>query len=358
MNAPARQIRYPLEKAPNPGQTAEIAEGVLWIRLPLPMALDHVNAYALDEGDSWTLVDTGISTRRSKKIWQDILAGSLAGKPVSRVIVTHHHPDHIGLAGWFQGEFGAELWTSRTAWLFARMLQLDDQERPVPETLEFWRSAGMGPEVLGKRAAERPFNYADCVAPMPLGFHRLAEGQTMQAGGRDWIVRLGNGHAPDHVTLWSTDGKLVIGGDQLLPSISPNLGVYATEPEADPVTVWMESCHRFRDFATDQQLVLPGHKRPFTGLPFRLEQLIDNHEGALNRLREHLRTPATAAECFMPLFKRSIDAGEYGLALVESVAHLNHLYQAGELTRQRRADGAWLWQWRGPLDGQRDTDNG
>ncbi len=318
-----------------------MASGVLWLRLPLPMALDHVNLYALDEGDGWALIDTGFDTKKTRAIWQALFEGPLAGKPVTRVLVTHHHPDHVGLAGWFQTAFGAELLTSRTSWLMARMLQLDTQPVPPAETLLFWQRAGMAPDILKARAEGRPFNFADCVAPMPLGYTRICEGDTITLGGRDWDVRMGNGHAPEHVTLWSRDDNLVIGGDQLLPSISPNLGVYATEPDADPVGDWMEACTRLATHARPDHLVLPGHKLPFTGLPARMRQLIDNHHGALRRLEAWLDTPRTAAECFQPLFKRKIGEGEYGLALVEAVAHLNHLHRLGRVSRSLDDAGAY-----------------
>ncbi len=314
------------------------------MRLPLPMKLDHVNCYALDDGDSWTIVDTGFDTKRSRAIWRTLLDGPLRGKPVGRVLVTHHHPDHIGLAGWFQTDHGAELVTTRTAWLMARMLVLDVQGRPTSETLAYWRSAGMDPSIYDRRERERPFNFADIVAPLPLGFTRIKEGDVVRAAGRDWDVRIGNGHAPEHATLWSRDQDVVIGGDQLLASISPNLGVYATEPAADPVDDWLEACERLQVFARDSQLVLPGHKLPFTGLPARMRQLIDNHHSALERLLDTLRDPHVAVDCFPVLFKRPIGEGEYGLALVEAVAHLNHLWHLGKVTRTRREDGAWLWQ--------------
>lgn len=336
-------IRFPHETPPDEGSVTEIAQGVFWARLPLPMALDHVNVYILDEGDHWTIFDAGLDTTRNRGIWVKLLAGPLRGKPVGRVIVSHHHPDHIGLAGWFQAG-GASLWTSRTAWLFARMLVLDAQETPLPETVAFWRKSGMDAEMLSSRSASRPFNFCDVVAPLPLGFHRLDEGQTLRAGGRDWDVRLGQGHAPDQVTLWSRDCPLVLGADQLLPGISPNLGVYATEPEADPVAEWLASCARFQDIARADHLVLPGHKLPFTGLPLRLRQKVDNHHGALRRLLAHLTEPRRASECFAPLFKREIDEGTYGLALVEAVAHLNHLVAQGQALRSDGADGAWRWQ--------------
>lgn len=344
MDGGAGIIRYPWAEPPAAGEAITVAPGVLWLRLPLPMVLDHVNVYALDEGDSWTIVDTGIHSKRSVALWETLLAGPLAGKPVSRVILTHHHPDHIGMAGWFMERFGAELWATRTSWLLSRMLILDVEGEPTPQALEFWRSGGMDADVFEARRTERPYNFADICYPLPVGYTRVQEGEVIRAGGRDWDVRLGGGHAPDHLTLWSRDDALVIAGDQILPSISPNIGVYPTEPEADPLADWLAACARLASFARDDHLVLGGHKLPFTGLPMRMRQLSENHHGALSRLREHLKTPRTAAECFPQLFKRKIDRGTYGLALVESVAHLNHMHQAGEVRRWRRDDGAWLWQ--------------
>ena len=337
-------LRYPWEDVPEHGTATQVADGVLWFRLPLPMRLDHVNVYALDDGDSWTVIDTGFNSRKTRGIWAEMMQGPLGGKPIGRVVVTHHHPDHVGLAGWLQSDFGAELVTTRTAWLFARMLTLDVQEKPAAETLTFWREAGMEADLFAKRAEERPFNFADIVAPMPLGFTRIQQGQTIQMGGRTWDVHMGNGHAPEHATFWSRDDHLVISGDQILSSISPNIGVYATEPMADPVGEWLEACERLQPLAREDHLVLGGHKLPFTGLPMRMKQLIDNHHGALRRLTDYLDTPRTAPDCFVPLFKRSIGEGEYGLALVEAVAHLNHLLHLGQVTRVARNDGAWLWQ--------------
>jgi len=333
-------IRMPYAAPPAEGDAIEVAPGILWMRLPLPMALDHVNIYALDDGDGWTLIDTGFDSRRSKAIFERLLTGPLAGKPVTRVIVTHHHPDHVGLAGWFVAQ-GAELVMTRTAWLMARMLTLDEQDRPSPEQIRFYERAGMAAEVLEQRKTERPFNFADCVAPLPLGFTRLTEGQTIRIGQRDWTVRIGHGHAPAHATFWRDD--IVIGGDQLLPSISANLGVYPTEPEADPVGDWLDSCAAFKPFGTTTQLVLPGHKLPFTGLPARLDQMIQNHRGALQRLLAFLDQPKSAGACFLPLFKREITGSAYGLALVEAVAHMNHLHRTKQVTRHLSPEDAWLY---------------
>lgn len=335
-------IHHPFATAPAEGAAVQVADGILWLRLPLPMALDHVNCYALDDGDAWTIFDTGMATRRSRAIWESLLSGPLAGKPVTRVIVSHYHPDHIGLAGWFQGQ-GAELVTTRTSWLYARMLVLDEHPVPTPQALEFQRRAGVPPAMLAKIATERPFNFCDVVDPLPPGFTRIQQGDTITAAGRRWLVRCGDGHAPEHATLWSMDDPLILGGDQLLPGISANIGVYPTEPDADPLAEWLDSCARFAPFAQEDQLVLPGHKLPFTGLPFRLRQMADNHHGALARLMDHLAQPRTAAQCFIPLFKRDITGPEFGMALVESVAHLNCLLRRGQVSRSLGENGEWLW---------------
>jgi glyoxylase-like metal-dependent hydrolase (beta-lactamase superfamily II) len=337
-------LDFPWEKPPAEGEVVEVAEGVLWARLPLPMALDHVNVYFLREPGGWTMVDTGFDTRRTRAILERLRAGPLGGDPIVRVLVTHHHPDHVGLAGMLQSE-GAELLTTRTAWLMARMLTLDEQPVPLPETLEFCRRWGMDPRVLDRRAQERPFNFADIVAPMPLGFTRIAEGDRLDLGGRHWTVARGDGHAAEHAVLFEERGDaLVLGGDQLLPGISPNLGLYPTERNADPVGDWLAACNRLAPLAREDQLVLPGHKTPYRGLPMRLGSLARNHVAALNRLEAHLAEPRTGGECFAPLFRRTVGDDLYGLAFFEAIAHLRHLHLTGRAVREERADGVWLFR--------------
>lgn len=338
------EIQTPWETHPARGEATQVAEGVLWAQLPLPMALNHVNIFFLREGVGWAMVDTGFNTRLTRDILEALRRGPLKGDPITRLLCTHHHPDHIGLAGDLQRE-GAELLMTRTALLISRMLTLDVEEQVTPETLAFWRLNGMANDVLEKRKTERPFNFADCVAPMPMGYTRLIEGEEISFGERRWHVAFGDGHAPAHAVLYEIGGDhLVLGGDQLLPSISPNLGVYASEPEGDPVGDWLDACAHLTPLARDDHLVLPGHKLPYRGLPFRMRQLAENHHGALQRLLDHLETPKTGGDCFPPLFKREVTPAIYGLAFVEAIAHLNYLAQRGYAERWIAEDGRYRWQ--------------
>jgi len=332
-------LRFPWEEPPTPTEVIEVADGIFWVRSPLPLRLDHVNCYVIDEGDSWTVVDTGLNRDSAREGWHAILTGPLKGKPVSRLVLTHHHPDHIGLLGWFV-ERGAEVWMTRLGYALARMMQLDDYKVQYPESVAFRRVSGQPAEEVAEYAKEPPWRLR--VMPIPLGYRVIEEGATMRMGGRDWTVHFGHGHARDHATFWTDD--LVLAGDQIIPGISSNIGVWAMEPEGNPLAEWLESCRRMRQIAQGSDpLILPGHKAPFRGVDFRLAQLIENHESALERIMASLREgPKTAAQVFLPIFKRDIRGSQYGLALAESVSHMNYLHQSGRVTRTLD-DGAWVY---------------
>lgn len=338
------ELAFPFPEPPAPGEAVEIDKGVLWLRLPLPMALDHVNIYALDDGEKgWTILDTGADNPGTRQLWEQILAGPLGGRPVWRVIVSHFHPDHAGLATFFVKR-GAQLWTTRATYLMVRMLCFDVNSTHPDTTLRFWRESGMDQATWERCTTERPFNMSALIEQFPPGFYRMKEGDRITAGGRDWIVRLGEGHAPEQASLWQEDGPLVLSADLILPSISPNVSAFPAEPLADPIRELIDSCARLAEFARPDHLVLPGHKLPFTGLPLRLWQMAENHHDALDRLHGYLATPKVAVECFSVLFRREVTAQVFGLALGETIAHLNSLLLAGRVRREKREDGAWLWQ--------------
>ncbi len=344
-DAKATGLVFPFPDPPVRGDALEVAPGILWLRLPLPMALDHVNVYAMEDGEGdaegdaqgdaqgWMLVDTGMDTPPAREAWEVALSGPLAGRPITRILVTHYHPDHIGLAGWLAEKTGAPLVTTRTSFFAAKALQLDQWDEPPAEAVAFYRAAGYGEAEIEALRARAKFGFARVCSPLPVGFRRIAAGDTLRIGRRDWEILTGHGHAAEHAVLWCKADGLVLAGDQVLPRITSNIGVYPTEPEGDPLGEFLHSCATLRDALPDNVLALPGHNEPFTGLGIRCGQLIAHHAQSLDALQASLSKPRTALECFDVLFDREITDGLRGFAIVEAVAHLNHLRNSGRAKR-------------------------
>ncbi len=339
-DAIAAGLTFPHPDPPARGETIQVAPGILWARLPLPMALDHVNVYLLDGEDGWTIIDTGMKTRDAREGWEALLAGPLAGKPVKQLIVTHNHPDHIGLAGWLCEKLGVPLITTRTSFLYAKMLQLDGWDELPTDAVRYYKRAGFGPAEMERAQNRAAFGFSKVCAPLPLGFQRIVEQDRLHIGGREWRIIVGHGHAPEHAMLWCEAEGLLISGDQVLPRITSNIGVYPTEPDGDPLGEWLESCARLRDLLPDDLFVLPGHNEPFTGVRIRLTQLLDHHAETLTALEDFLSEPRTTIECFDVLFDRKITEQLQGFATVEAVAHLNHLVRTSRATRTE-TDGVY-----------------
>lgn len=328
-----RGLLYPFGTArPADGALGEVADGVFWLRMPLPFSLDHINLWLLDGGDHWAIVDTGVNSPQLADHWRALLLGPLAGKPVGRLIVTHYHPDHIGLAGWLSRKCQVPLEISRGEFLLARTLTLDVAAEPPEDALDFYRAHGWGDDALQRMRAAGWGNFGRGVSRLPTGFRRLSDGDELAIGGRLWRVVVGSGHSPEHVCLWDEAGGLLIAGDQVLPRITSNVSVYPTEPEANPLAEWLASIAKLRSIR-DDALVLPAHNEPFTRLHARLDQLDRDHRAKLARLAERLAEPAGAADCFGTLFGRPIGEGEMQMATGEAVAHLNWLVADGAARR-------------------------
>ncbi|NJC39994.1 glyoxylase-like metal-dependent hydrolase (beta-lactamase superfamily II) [Brevundimonas alba] len=337
-----RRLTYPFGEPPASGQAVTVAPGVLWMRLAMPIALNHINVYAVREGEGWVLIDTGLDLAATRDEWDTLLSGPLGGMPVTRVICTHMHPDHIGLAGWLCGRFAAPLLMTRLEYVTARML-LADTGQPAPEDgAVFYRAAGWdGAQVEGYRTGYGQFGRV--VSPMPSGFVRMREGDRLSIGGDDWRVVVGEGHSPEHACLWRESDGVVLGGDQILPKISSNVSVWPTEPDADPLGDWLESLERMKSVFPNDVLVLPSHGEPFRGVQARLDALIRGHLTALRRLERTLRKPCRAVDVFSALFARPVGDGVRGMATGESLAHLNYLFRRGRAARSRDADGVDWW---------------
>jgi glyoxylase-like metal-dependent hydrolase (beta-lactamase superfamily II) len=335
------ELRYPFAARPEPGQSLEVAPGVHWLRMPLPMSLNHINLWVLEDGDGWTLVDTGMQTSPIAAAWEEVIGRLMAGKPVKRVVCTHMHPDHVGMAGWLTRRFDCPLWMTRLEYITCRMLVADTGREAPADALRFYKASGWKTADLEYYKA-RFGGFGKMVYALPDSYHRVSHGDRVLIGGRLWHAVSGRGHSPEHLSLYCPDLQMLISGDQVLPKISSNVSVFPTEPEADPLTDWLESLAEIRQAIPDDVLVLPAHNEPFYGLHARLEQLIQGHERSLERLRAALAVPQTAADVFGLLFRRPVSGGLLQMATGESVAHLNCLMGRGQATRRLDEQGvAW-----------------
>jgi glyoxylase-like metal-dependent hydrolase (beta-lactamase superfamily II) len=332
-----------LEPKTGDGSAVEIAPGVLWLRMPLFAGLPWINVWALADDGGFSIVDTGLRSAQTLESWQAAFAGALGGAPVKRVIATHMHPDHCGMAGWLTERFGIELWMTQLEYLSCRLLAADTGIKVPPEAIGFYRAAGWSTGAL-ESYKEKFGGFGEMIYPMPAAYRRIEDGEVLRIGAHDWHVVVGTGHSPEHACLYCPALDLLISGDQVLPGISSNVSVYPTEPEANPLKGWLSSLADIRSRVADSVRVLPAHNAPFHGLHARLNQLIRGHERGLERLQEQLATPARAIDVFGSLFSRPITTDLLFMASGEAIAHLNYLRAAGKIRRETDADGVWWWR--------------
>ncbi|AYH43552.1 MBL fold metallo-hydrolase [Azoarcus sp. DN11] len=343
-------LDYPWTDAPAPGAAIALAPGVLWLRMPMPMAPRHINLWAIRDRDpqtglrGWTIVDAGLHTQETIDHWEALLSpsGALEGEPILRVVVTHLHPDHAGMAGWLTRRFDAPLsMTEREHRACCAMFDEDGREAP-DDVLAFNRRAGWSDEQI-TRFRSRFGSFGRLIHPPPREYRVLRDGETLQIGDYAWRVVVGRGHSPEHACLHCPGLKLFISGDQVLPRTSSNVSVVPSEPDGDPIADWFDSIDRIRETVPDDVLVLPAHNLPFRGLHARLDQLATTTTSSLDALRSSLDCPRRVVDMFAPLFGRPIL--EYELLILatgEGQAHINHLLQRREAVACRIENGvAW-----------------
>ena len=331
-------IRYEFDARPETGETLDILPGLKWLRLPLPFQLNHINVWLLEDGDGWALVDTGLFTETTREVWRRVLEDRLRGLPLTRVLVTHLHPDHVGCAGWLARKFDVDLWMSREEYLLCRIL-VADTAKPAPrEGIQFYAAAGVGADAID-RYEEMFGSFGRVVSALPESYRRIREDDAFRIGDREWQVIVGRGHCPEHACLYCPELEVLISGDQILPTISSNVSVYPMEPAANPLALWFESLQRLERELPEGVLVLPAHGRPFRGARQRLEALIAEHEEGLAKLKKCCSEPRRAIDVFPALFKSRITDRNLIMATGESIAHLNYLHALGEIAIERDASG-------------------
>ena len=349
MNLLEQQLQYPLgDELPALGSTLDVAPGVKWLRMGLPFALDHINLWLLrdvqDGREGWSIVDCGITNDTTRNAWEQVFATGLDGLPVLRVVVTHMHPDHIGLAHWLcerwtTPDHPCRLWISATDFNVARVASTVNGFTGGEGAARFMASHGLTDPEAQEKIRGRSNYYSNMVPAVPGSFRRLMDGTELMVNGSPWRCHAGYGHAPEHMSLHSTSLGVMISGDMVLPRISTNVSVPEIEPEANPLRLYLDSLERLRVLPADT-LVLPSHGRPFNGLHTRIDQLQAHHDERLaDVLKACAEAPQTAADLLPVLFHRKLDLHQTTFAMGEAIAHLNLLWLSGRLARDTDAAG-------------------
>jgi len=312
---------FPFDKKPAHGQRIQVAESIEWFRLSLPFALDHVNCWLLGEKGNQVLVDTGVDNKVSRESWQKNLfhvSNEEMAPAVQKLLVTHFHPDHMGLAGWFS-ESGSQL--------------LEDVEYG-DFYANWYRSNGL-PDATVDAVSKNSNTYKKLVYQPPLAtsWTLLDEGQRVVLGGHEYEVMIGRGHAPHMIMLYRAADHVLIAADQVLPGITPNVSVMPRQDDVNPLKSFLDTLVRLRELPEDT-LVLPSHGDPFKGLWTRLADLAAHHDKRLDEVLDVCATPQSAFDLFGVLFRRKLDAQQTSFALGESLAHLHYLEAKGELQRE------------------------
>lgn len=332
-------LRFPHLQPPAPGTLTPVAPGVQWLRLPLPYRLDHVNIYLIQDDDGWAVVDTGLGTDACRAGWEAILNGPMKGQRLTRMIVTHYHPDHVGLAGWLSGRFGLPLTMPRPEYLYSLALQYAPGDLGADMHRPFYRRHGL-PSELTELVLSRGHEYLRRTTGVPTTYHRIRHGDLLRIGARTFQVLTGGGHALEQAMLLQPEERLFVAADQVIARISPNVSVHAMEPDLDALGIYLASLRAIRESVAPDVLVLPGHGLPFYGLHERIAELIAHHAERCALIADACRSrPLSVAEIVPHVFQRQLDEHQTGFAFGEVLAHVNHMLGRGELTLESDTGG-------------------
>jgi glyoxylase-like metal-dependent hydrolase (beta-lactamase superfamily II) len=333
-------IDHPWPHPPPPGGVVTVAPGIRWLRMPLPFKLDHINLWLLDDGDGWTVVDTGIGLPDVRALWQGVVERDLGGKPITRIIVTHFHPDHMGNAQWLAERAGVDVWCTQAEWLTAHLASRRSGE--VERRLAHYRRHGVAEDLLDT-VRRRGNPYPHVVPSVPPEYRGIRDGDLLELGGHAWTAMTVFGHSPEQAVLHAAGPRVLISGDQVLPRITTNVSVWPDQPRGNPLRLYLESLERFRAMAPDT-LVLPSHGLPFRGLAARLDELERHHEARLTVALDALDRPRTAADLIPVLFDRELDPHQLNFAIGETLSHLHYLEWQERVVRTVAADGVHRFQ--------------
>jgi glyoxylase-like metal-dependent hydrolase (beta-lactamase superfamily II) len=324
-------VVFPFPDYPAPGNSIEVADGIHWVSTPVPfVGLKQVNLWLLDDGDGWTMIDCGYGRRDVRDLIEAAWRELLGGRPVTRLIVTHNHPDHIGNAQWICERWGGlRPQLSQPEWYLANLAALDRDSDNMAQRAAFYRRHGLDETTVAKFLAE-VVPYKDGVQ-LPRSYRRLRDADMVTIGADRWRVITGEGHSPEHVSLYCAERRILIAGDQILPAITTNVSTWPNEPEFDAVGAFLGTCRRFLELLDGGTLILPSHRKPFYNVHYRLRELARHHAIRLNLILDNAPPVTRAGELIDVLFKPGLDGHQIGFAMGEAIAHLNHLVTLGHL---------------------------
>jgi len=337
------RIQYEQISRPAQGETVAMTDGITWLRMPLPFSLNHINLWLLRDADGWVIVDTGVDTRTSREVWKTTFEDAMRGDPATHVIATHLHPDHVGCAGWLVEHFDVDLWMTREEYLLCRILVGDTGHEAPEEAIRFYKAAGFDDAQL-QLYKDNFGMFGRVVGQLPQAYRRLQDRDVCSFAGHDWEIIVGRGHSPEHACLYDRARNILISGDQILPTISPNVSVWPTEPQADPLKDWFDSIDRLEKTLPDDALVLPAHGKPFRGVHVRLEQLRKEHTDNLDKLLETASAPRRAVDVFDVLFNSAISDSNRVMATGEAISHLTYLCNTGDMIAEQNGDGVMYYR--------------
>jgi glyoxylase-like metal-dependent hydrolase (beta-lactamase superfamily II) len=328
--SPADKITFPFPDYPAAGTATEVADGIFWISTWVPFAaLKQVNLWLLRDGPGWTMIDCGYGKPVVREQLMQTWSSVLGGRPITRLIVTHFHPDHAGNSGFIAEHWGLRPLMSQGEWFTANLAHADKNTDAIAPREIFYRRHGLSEAHLRKFSGEVVL-YKDGVT-LPPSYKRLRGGDSLAVGGDRWRVVIGEGHSPEHVSLYCAERRILIAGDQILPAITTNVSTWPAEPEFDAVGAFLATCKKFLDLLAPDTLILPSHRKPFLNVRHRLRELAVHHAERLNLILTGAGCETSAGELIDVLFRSGLDGHQIGFAMGEIIAHLNHLVVLGHM---------------------------
>ncbi|MDQ1912347.1 MBL fold metallo-hydrolase [Paenibacillus sp. GD4] len=310
-------------------------EDVVQVKVPLPFPLRWVNSYLLEGPEGFTLIDPGLRTAEAEQHWEAALSElGVAFTDIERIVLTHHHPDHYGLAGWFQQRSGgAPVLLSGTGLKQARLLWGDGQ--PMTEQLlALFQRHGL-PAELAPQLREHMDGFVPSVSPQPQ-VTLVQAGETVRLGGAPYAAIETPGHAAGHLMFYAADSRKLFCGDHVLPQISPNVSYLPGGIDENPLASYMASLEQVSRL--DVSLAFPGHREPFSHFAARALELVRHHEERLGLMKAQLAEAKSAYQVCRDTFGDRLSLHQLRFALAETLAHLIWLREAGQV-RETEAEG-------------------